>query len=154
MSTIVLSQHVIDNLLQAPEGKSRAELCDTLLKGLYLEVRATSPGQGTYYLRYKDANSKTCHQKIGRTTDISLADARSMAKGLKAQITLGTDPRGAEKARKEVLTFERFFEDHYLPYVKPRKRSWQRDDELYTLRIKDVFGNKRLNQISAYFTSS
>ena len=47
-----------------------------------------------------------------------------------------------------VLTFASFFEEHYLPYAKPRKRSWKRDDELYTLRIKDVFGHKRLNQIT------
>ena len=50
--------------------------------------------------------------------------------------------------QKEVLTFAEFFEGHYLPYVKPRKRSWLRDDELYRLRIKEVFGSKRLNQIT------
>jgi integrase len=148
MSTLVLSQHVIANQLHTPEGKSRVELCDTQLPGLYVEVRATSPGQGTYYLRYKDGTGKTCHQKIGRTTDIDLVEARKQAKTVKAEIALGADPRGAEKARKEVLTFSDFFENHYLPYVKPRKRSWDRDEELYTLRIKDVFGHKRLNQIT------
>jgi len=34
-----------------------------------------------------------------------------------------------------------------LPYVKSRKRSWLRDEELYRLGIKKVFGGKRLNQI-------
>lgn len=56
--------------------------------------------------------------------------------------------QGGKPRQKEVLTFSDFFENHYLPYVKPRKRSWIRDEQLYRLRIKDVFGNKRLNQIT------
>lgn len=113
-----------------------------------MEVRATSQGQGTYYLRYKDSTSKTCHQKIARTADINLVEARKQARTLKAEIALGSDPRAEEKARLAVLTFAEFFEQHYLPYVTPRKRSWGRDEELYRLRIKAVFGPKRLNQIT------
>lgn len=148
MPVVKLTESLIKNNLQCPEGKRRHEMCDTQVVGFYLEVRATSPNQGTFYLRYKDLCCKTCHQKIGRTTDITLVEARKRAKTLKAEIALGSDPRGAEKARKAVLTFSDFFENHYLPYVMPRKRSWKRDDELYRLRIKAVFGYKRLNQIT------
>ncbi|PXX09501.1 site-specific recombinase XerD [Nitrosomonas ureae] len=143
-----LTESIIKNGLHCPEDKSRIEFCDSELPGLYVEVRATSQGQGTYYLRYKDSTGKTCHQKIGRTTDITLVEARKRAKTLKAEIALGSDPRRDEKAMKAVLTFSDFFENHYLPYVKPRKRSWKRDDELYRLRIKAVFGHKRLNEIT------
>ncbi|PTQ79287.1 site-specific integrase [Nitrosomonas ureae] len=148
MPVVKLSESFIKNNLQCIDSKHRNELCDSELPGFYLEVRATSPGQGTYYLRYKDNSGKTCHQKIGRTTDITLVEARKRAKTLKAEIALGSDPRRDEKAMKAVLTFSDFFENHYLPYVKPRKRSWKRDDELYRLRIKAVFGHKRLNEIS------
>lgn len=148
MATIKLTQDLVSNGLSCPEGKSRIEYCDMDLAGFYLEVRATSQTLGTYYLRYKDHNGKTCHQKVGRTADMNLADARKKAKTLKAEIALGADPRGEEKARLAVLTLDDFFTQHYMPYVKPRKRSWKRDSELYTLRIKDVFGNKRLNEIT------
>lgn len=148
MPIVKLSQHYISNALHCPEDKSRIEYCDSELPGLYVEVRPKSQGQGTYYLRYKDNTGKTCHQKLGRTCDIDLVDARKKAKMLKAEIALGANPRGEAKAQKEVLTFSDFFENHYLPYVKPRKRSWIRDEQLYRLRIKDVFGNKRLNQIT------
>ena len=148
MPIIKLTQEVITQGLLCPPEKDRIELCDTELPGFYIEVRATSQGQGTYYLRYKDADKKTCHQKIGRTTAVSLVDARKQARTLKAEIQLGADPRGAVKAEKAVITFTTFFEDHYLPYVKPRKRSWDRDEELYRLRIKGVFGSKRLTEIT------
>jgi len=69
---------------------------------------------------------------------------------LKAEITLGADPRAEARARKAVLAYSEFFEQHYLPHVKLRKRSWDRDEELYRLRIKDALGNKRLNQITRH----
>jgi Arm DNA-binding domain len=136
MSIVKLTPHIIANELQCPERQSRIELCDDDRSGLYVEVRSTSPGQGTYYLRYKDATGKTCHQKIGRTTDIDLAEARKRARTLRAQIALGADPRGEAKAQREVPTLDTFFTEHYEPFAKPRKRSWKRDEELYRLRIK------------------
>ncbi|WP_239290800.1 integrase arm-type DNA-binding domain-containing protein, partial [Candidatus Nitrotoga sp. 1052] len=148
MPIIKLTPHFVANNLQCPQDKLRIEFCDDALPGLYIEVRSTSQGQGTFYLRYKDSNGKACHQRIGRTTDVDLADARKLAKTLRAEIALGSDPRGQEKARQAVLSFTEFFVDHYLPYVKPRKRSWARDEELFRLRIQGVFGNKRLNQIT------
>lgn len=150
MPIIKLTQQFISNNLQCPGNKSRIEYCDSEFPGLYVEVRATSQGQGTFYLRYKDSSGKTCHQKIARTTDVNLLEARKRARTLKAEIELGADPRAEEKARKAVLTFDEFFEQHYLPYVKPRKRSWDRDEELYRLRIKKAFGQKRLNQITRH----
>src|SRR5665647_722008 len=126
-----MTQAWVDSNIVCPPGKERAELVDPMRTGLYIEVRAASPGQGTYYLRYKDGAAKTCHQKIGRTTDITLTEARKQAKTLKASITMGADPRGEEKARKAVPTMAAFFEDSYLPHVKPRKRSWKKDDGLY-----------------------
>jgi len=151
---VTLSQEFISNHLVCPPDKRRIEFVDQGGFGLYVEVRASGPGVGTYYLRYKDANGKTCHQKIGSTVVIGLADARARAKRLKAEITLGADPRAEAKAKKAILTYAEFFEGHYLPYVKLRKRSWDRDDELYQLRIKAVFGSKRLNQITRHQLTS
>jgi integrase len=148
MPTLKLTQDIISNGLQCPNNKTRIELCDTELPGLYIEVRATNPGLGTIYFRYKYSNGKTCHQKIGRTNEISLSEARKRARTLKAEIQLGADPRAAEKAKRAVITVADFFDHHYFPYVKPRKRSWKRDEELYRLRIKGAFGHKRLNELT------
>ena len=150
MPIIKLTQQYVNHDLQCPEGKTRIEMCDKDLPGLYIEVRATSPGQGTYYLRYKDNNAKTCHQKLGRTTETTLAEARKQAKTLKAEIALGADPRGEEKARKAIPTYADFFTEHYLPYAKPHKRSWAKDEEMFRLRLNKVFGKQRLNQITRH----
>ena len=148
MTILKLTPDVLARGLHCPVDKRRTELCDTEVPGLYIEVRATCIGEGTYYVRYKNNDQKTCHQKIGRTTDIGLPEARRKARTLKAEIQLGADPRGKEHARRAVITFADFFEGHYLPYVRPRKRSWRRDEELYRLRVRDAFGSRRLNEIT------
>lgn len=148
MPIIKLTNAFVSNHLHCPPEKGRIEYCCDELPGLYVEVRSSRQGQGTYYLRYKDRAGKTCHQKIGRTATMSLPDARKQAKTLKAEISLGADPRGEVKAQKAVITFAEFFDLHYLPYVTARKRSYKRDEELYRLRVRAEIGHKRLNEIT------
>lgn len=145
MPIVKLDQNFITNLA-CPAGKNQIEFCCAEIKGLYVLVSAKAPGQGTYYLRYKDANGKTCHHKIGRIADVTLAEARKVAKALRASIALGADPRGEEKSRRAVPTLADFFNDTYLPYAKVHKRSWKRDLQLFA-RIQKAFGNLRLDQI-------
>ena len=148
MSIHKLTQDIVDHKLQCAEGKLREEIVSDDRSGLYIEVRSASKGKGTYYLRYKDGNGKTCHQKIGLTVDMSLQQAKLAVKKLKAEIDLGADPRAEEKARLAVITFDEFFEEHYLPFVKPRKRSWHSDWTLFKVRISKKFGEKRLNEVT------
>ena len=115
MPVIKLTQQFIDHELKTPASLRRVEYVDELLPGHYVEVRATSPGEGTYYLRYKDPTRKTCHQKIGTTKEMTLVQARIRVKELKAEIRLGADPRGEAKARKAVPTFDSFFTEMYTP---------------------------------------
>jgi integrase len=152
---IVNLNTVVPDKLVCPEGKRRIEYVDKGGTGLYCEVRATSPGQGTYYLRYRSAtnNNKTSHKKIGRTTDIDLNEARRRAKTLRAEIVLGKDPRAEEKARKAVPTFSDMFQE-YMKHAKVHNRGWKKKSQMYDLRLKEAFGNKRLDQIKRHDISS
>jgi hypothetical protein len=67
----------------------------------------------------------------------------------KAEIAPGADPRAAERAKKAVITFSEFFDEKYLPHAKAHKRSWDRDVQLFR-RILNVFGSKRLNEITRH----
>jgi integrase len=147
MPKIPLTQRFITQELQCPPSKKRIEYCDTQFPGLYIDVRSTNQGQGTYYLRYKNPQGKTCHQKLGRTHELTLAQARKRAKSLKAEILLGADPRAEAKHKKRSITFSTFTEDHYLPYIKTRKRSYANDESMLNLRLLDVFGDHPLNTI-------
>lgn len=149
---IKLTQSFISSAI-CPADKLRIEYCDTELSGLYLLV-SPSGNAPSYFLRYKDRNGKSCHQKIGRSSDISLADARKQARTLKAEITAnGRDPRAEEKARKAVLTLDELWLE-YKKFAKSRKRSFARDEQLWRLRLQPEFGRLRLNQISRHQAQS
>lgn len=149
MPVIKFNENTIAQL-STPEGKKRIEYVDADFPGLYLEIRAGYPGKGTWYYRYASGQNKTMsHHRLGHSNKISLAEIRQMAGKVKAEIDyLGADPVAQEKARLAVIIFDEFFHEHYLPHVKPRKRSWNRDEELYRLRISTKFGKKRLNEVT------
>lgn len=150
MPIVKLSESFVRNNLQCPEGKSRIEYCDQDTPGLYIEVRATSPNEGTIYLRYKDISGITRHQKIARTTEITLAEARRQAKTLKAEIALRRNPKEEEKPKQSELTYERLFEAHYIPHKSLHKRSIEDDIRIYRLKIKPTLGHKLLHQINRF----
>jgi len=94
MPVIHLTQSMISELTS--QGKRRIEYCDKDLAGLFLEVRDT--GQSTYYYRYKDVNAHTQTKKLGRSTDITLIQARNLAKELRAEVALGANPRPEKRS--------------------------------------------------------
>jgi len=148
MSVLHLTQFIVNNSLTVQPGKSREELCDQLVKGLYIELRATSPGKGTFYLRYKDGGKTTRHMKLGVTDLMSLAEARAEAKKQKAEIHLGSDPRKSMREKVSSLTFKTYVEDHYLQHSKLTKRSHRDDFNRTHQRLIPVFGATTLNQIT------
>lgn len=144
-----LNQAFVDTQLICPAGKKKIEVKDPMGAGMYIEVRATSPGQGTYYLGYH-CGGKRNHQKIGRTTDISLAEARKQAKALKASITLSADPRGEKAAAKAVPTMAEFWRDSYEPMIRARLRSMDKLESLWRLHLKDRYASVRLDLLKRH----
>lgn len=154
-----LDQNYIDTQLVCPPGITRMEFVDPMRTGLYVEVRSVLPGQGTYYLRYKDAAKKTCHHRIARTTELRLEDARSAALSLKASFAHKFGRASAptptpvvhgshEKDGASGLTLDSFMTEHYFPHARVHKRSHGRDEQLYRLRIKARFGHLPLKAIA------
>lgn len=143
----LMSGEPISNLV-CPANRKSIEFVDVGGIGLYLKVTKTNPGVGTYYLRYKNAACKTAHVKIGRTSEVSLEVARNKALSLKSEIATGNDPREQARAKKSIPSFAEFFDTQYLPYAKSRKRSWNKDESMFRVRLNDAFGQKQLHQIS------
>jgi len=146
MPVVKLTQEDISKL-RCPEGKRSVQYCDAEFRGLLLEVR-TCQNSFTWYYRYRNAASQTKYAKLGYFPGKSLLEARKLAAAQKERIRyLGADPRAEADAKKAVPTFSEFFEEQYMPHARPRKRTADKDEEYYRLRLKAAFGHKRLNQI-------
>jgi integrase len=144
MSVLKLTTAFLANGLICPEGKTRVEFCDSEVKGLLAEVRSASPGIATWYHRFKH-EGRTAYKRIGLSSEIGLSEARKVSTAIRAEIANGINPKGEPK--KVMLTYDAFFTE-YLKFITPRLRSWRRLEELYRLRIKKVFGDKKLDAIT------
>jgi hypothetical protein len=115
---VKLTQDFVSNHLCCPDGRSRVELLDDQTENFFIELRASSPGKGTYQVRYRDPTGTTRYVKVGKTTELTLADARAKAKEIKASIALGADPRGEINTRRKMITVAELFEKFVLPHSK------------------------------------
>jgi integrase len=143
---IKLTQKMIDHDLQQYINGKRTELVSDERSGLYIEVRPSGNGVGTYYLRYKNGEGKSCHERLGRTNVISLADARQKA----ATFRLELDKSPDLSKTTPIITSDKLLRDFWVEYIafaKSTKRSWKRDEQLYRIRIMPRFGHLKLSEI-------
>ena len=145
-----LSQALINSGFVIPDGKKRLEVCDSVCRGLLVEVRSTTDSQPTWYLRFK-RNGKTAYDRLGSINELTLAQARKLATLRKAEHASEAKEAPAEvKLAHGAITLDAFMHDHYMPHAKNQKRSWLRDDQLYRIRIAPKFGHLPLKDISRY----
>lgn len=143
-----LSQKLIDTSLKQHINGRRTELVSDERSGLYIELRDTSKGEGTFYLRYKDSNNKSCHYRIGRTNEVSLADARKKVVEFKASLIHGVVAAPpALVSKKDEMTLDALWGEYY-DFAKSTKRSWKRDEQLWRIRIKPRMGHLKLSEIT------
>lgn len=144
MPRVDLTARFVKQLPVLPEGKRRIDYFDMKLPGFCLEQRAS--GGATFYVRYYNLEQKLCQYKIGRLGIVSVAQARTKAKQILAQVALGVPP-SLFKRPPEIPTLADFVSQHYLPYAKLHKRSWKTDEVLLRLRLLPRFGQIPLDQI-------
>lgn len=147
MAIVKLTQSFIASELQCPAGLRRTEYVSDERSGLYIEVRSVNQQQGTFYYRFKDANGKTCHTKIGRTTEISLAEARKKVMLLKLEIADGKDSNNVKAVKKGDMLLDALWTE-YFDFAKSTKRSWKRDEQLWRIRIQPRFGHLKLSEVT------
>lgn len=143
---IKLTQHLIDHDISSYATARRVELVSDERSGLYVELRDTSKTEGTYYLRYKLAG-KTCHTKIGRTSEMSLADARKKVMALKLEIANGSHSNTNKVVKKGDMLMNDLWAEYY-EFAKSTKRSFKRDEQLWRLRIQPKFGHLKLSEVN------
>lgn len=146
MPKVKLDEQFVRTLAAAP-GQKRTEWCDTVVPGLFIEARSSSPGKGTYYLRYKNAQKKTAYQRLGSSEELSLKEARAMASKLKSELVLGVGRSKQLMGDRSGITLSEFAEKQYLPYAKAKKRSWKDDENRLRQRILPLFGERVMSDI-------
>lgn len=131
--------------LVCPPDKARTELADRDEPGLFCEIRSNAKAVPTWYLRLKCHTKGTnIYKRLGTVKELSLTQARKLARTLKAEHALAAQQPAAPAAPAE-MTLDELVRKHYMPQAIARKRSHKRDDQLYRLRIAPKFGHLALS---------
>ena len=126
--------------LKAPPRDSPSaslEVTDSKTAGLKCLVGKT--GNKFYYFRFT-YNKRKHVIKLGLVGDINVATARKLAQKHRMSLLEGINPK-VERNCPTRLTIDEFFQQHYLPSIKKRKKSWRDDVYRYDTHIAPKFGH-------------
>ena len=140
MPTITMKSRNIATL-EVPE-QGRIEYFDTNLTGL--AVRVSDKGRKTWCVLYR-VNGRRGKRRLvlGTYPNLSLADARGLAKAALRAAEKGIDPAERKKRERSAKTFSELADLYVERHAKVRKRSWKVDQRIIAKDLKPAFGRMR-----------
>jgi len=129
---------------KCPTDKSKEVFYDTELTGFILEVRKT--GRKSFYYSYSKNSKRTMH-KIGDANIISADEARVIA--LKIRKAIAADKlENLFVTKHNTITLNKFYSQHYLPYIKVHSNSWHKNETAFRLHILPAIGEYPMDKLT------
>lgn len=148
---IEFTKSFLETGLVVPPGKQREEFCDSVQRGLVIQIAALFKSDPCYVWRYKTLGTKkTAYRPLGSIKEITISQARKQVAQWKAEHSIAAKLSPEQKPAVGEMTLDTFWTEHYLPHAKIHKRSWVRDEQLYRIRIKPRFSDCKLSEITRY----
>lgn len=145
MPIVKMNQAFVDGAKPKP-NQARTEWVDKETPCLYLIT--TSTGRGSTFFYRPTINGEMKHIKLGRTSEITLQDARRKALEIRLSLGRGEDPTGEKNLPSSSVSLTRLFYDHFLPYAKPRLRSWNRYEQIFRCHLQPTLGDRDIRTIT------
>lgn len=132
--------------LPLPEQGKRIEYWDSKTPGL--QVRVTSTGVRTFYLRRRIKGGQAERVIIGKYPDFTITQAREKAGEINFDIAKGANPAEIKRGRKAELSFANLFADYLERHSKRNKRTWKEDESQYNNYLAKPLGNRKLSAVT------
>jgi integrase len=110
-----------------------------------LTICCSSSGTKTFVF-YKWVQGKPERVRLGSFPDLSVENARDLAKSLIGDIAMGKDPMQERRRAREVPTVREAFVIWRDAYAKQHRKSWQDDERQFNLYLRR-FHARRLSSI-------
>ena len=111
-----------------------------------LAVCVTCAGSRTFYL-YRWSNGRPLRQRLGTTDELTVEQARTMARTLPGEQVQGVDTHARKRAARDELTFGELF-GRWMEYAREHKRTWPEDQRKFD-KFLATWAGRRLSGIDA-----
>lgn len=146
--TINFTKAALD-ALPLPKPSKRTTYHDSKTRGL--QIRITGNGVKTFSVfRWVSVDSKPERVTLGRYPDMSIEKARQKAEVINAAIAEKKNPNEAIREQKAEITLGELFEIYMERWSKPRKKTWDEDEEKFKrhFQTRSNLAGKKLSSIS------
>jgi len=133
-------------MLPIPTRGGRAEYWDAKQNGL--QVRVTSNGIKSFYVRRRVAGGGVERIFLGRVENLSIEQARKKAAEIVAEITLGKNPADIKRLKKTEMTLGEIFNEYIEKLAKARGKKTVKDMQENFRRYLMHWKDKKISTIS------
>jgi integrase len=105
----------------------------------------SSAGSRTFFV-YKWALNRPQRIRIGRFPELSVENARDIARAIVGDIARGVDPMAEKRKLRQVPTVKELFEVWRDSYAKGHRKSWRDDERQFNLYLSGFHG-RRINSL-------
>ncbi len=118
--------------------------CDKI-KGFGMRVFPS--GKKSFLVTYRNTANTKRFYTIGNYPDITVEQARHVAKLKLLEVSNGDDPQATRRGKKDEMTFEALARD-YMVHSKEHKRSYKNDYQRLRDHLLPAFGQRKLSEIT------
>ena len=139
---ISFTKKVLDKLPLPPVGK-RVDYFDTTTN--HLTLRVSHVGTKAFVL-YRKIDGIAERLTLGRYPTMTIDQARRMVAQHNGSIAVGQNPAEEKRSMRQESTLGEVFARYMVEYAKPRKKSWEIDEQRYNVHLVH-WQNKKLGLI-------
>ena len=139
---ISFTKKVLDKLPLPPLGK-RVDYFDTSTN--HLTLRVSHVGTKAFVL-YRKIDGVAERLTLGRYPTMTIDQARRMVAQHNGSIAVGQNPAEQKRSLRQESTLGEVFDRYMVEYAKPRKKSWEIDEQRYNVHLVH-WQNKKLSAI-------
>ena len=139
---ISFTKKVLDKLPLPPVGK-RVDYFD--INTSHLTLRVSHVGTKAFVL-YRKIDGVAERLTLGRYPTMTIDQARRMVAKHNGSIAVGQNPAEQKRSLRQESTLGEVFDRYMVEYAKPRKKSWEIDEQRYNVHLVH-WQNKKLGLV-------
>jgi integrase len=112
-------------------------------------LRIEASGSKTYYLRYTTEAGKRAMMKLGKTSDLTLAQAKKLAQQHRGEVATGGDPAQERKEARHNYTLREFLSGAYLSWAQANLKSGDYQVQRIAVEFAELL-DRPLNKITQW----